>query len=362
MCGRCVIAQLTMSESRPEVGEPTRQFLVSSGESQAESSRTVVVVGGHVWRSLRFGTSMPDAVRHRHAMLFPSDHASGFAARPRAAPRPLPALLRLPGDPDGAVLAHRLGRLQRGLLRGRAAELHPARHRRCQIDQRGWQQPGADRDRRPRANRWGCCWRCGWSAPLGRRRCCEPCSSCQRCCLRCRSPTCGGLSATPTAGCSTPRCALWGLDPLQLSDLELDLAGDPPNPALDILSTHIYTTFSSNHFGYGVAEFLGCEDAWQRDGASALPSGGADAGAPGHTPVTSDEIAGLLGCDEGQATTGGTGFAGRRPDGHVPRRNRCTGGHTRLQLTSEAGHLLSDAQPQTSVNHRARPRACHQKA
>ncbi|MEU2447318.1 hypothetical protein ABZ588_27910 [Streptomyces althioticus] len=44
---------------------------------------------------------MPDADRHRHAMLFPSDHASRMRGKGGADPRPLPPLLRLPGDPAG---------------------------------------------------------------------------------------------------------------------------------------------------------------------------------------------------------------------------------------------------------------------
>ncbi|MEU4881591.1 sugar ABC transporter permease [Streptomyces althioticus] len=39
-------------------------------------------------------------------------------------------------------------------------------------------------------------------------------------------------------------------------DLVLGLAGNPPNPALDILSTRIYTTFSNNQFGYAAAQSL----------------------------------------------------------------------------------------------------------
>ncbi|MCF4135674.1 sugar ABC transporter permease [Streptomyces sp. Tue 6430] len=37
-------------------------------------------------------------------------------------------------------------------------------------------------------------------------------------------------------------------------DLVLGLSGNPPGPALDILSTRIYTTFSNNQFGYAAAQ------------------------------------------------------------------------------------------------------------
>jgi hypothetical protein len=40
-------------------------------ELQAERDCAAAVVGSHCWRSLRFHTSMPDAVRHRHATLAP---------------------------------------------------------------------------------------------------------------------------------------------------------------------------------------------------------------------------------------------------------------------------------------------------
>ncbi|MFI8194255.1 carbohydrate ABC transporter permease [Streptomyces sp. NPDC085946] len=39
-------------------------------------------------------------------------------------------------------------------------------------------------------------------------------------------------------------------------DLVLGLGGNPPNPALDLLSTRIYTTFSNNQFGYAAAQSL----------------------------------------------------------------------------------------------------------
>ncbi|WP_308114823.1 sugar ABC transporter permease [Streptomyces sp. ISL-12] len=39
-------------------------------------------------------------------------------------------------------------------------------------------------------------------------------------------------------------------------DLVLGLGGNPPGPALDILSTRIYTTFSNNQFGYAAAQSL----------------------------------------------------------------------------------------------------------
>ncbi|MET8946446.1 sugar ABC transporter permease [Streptomyces sp. NPDC004542] len=37
-------------------------------------------------------------------------------------------------------------------------------------------------------------------------------------------------------------------------DLVLGLGGNPPSPALDILSTRVYTTFSNNQFGYAAAQ------------------------------------------------------------------------------------------------------------
>lgn len=40
----------------------------------------------------------------------------------------------------------------------------------------------------------------------------------------------------------------------QAFDLILGLAGNPPSPALDILSTRIYTTFANSQFGYTAAE------------------------------------------------------------------------------------------------------------
>ncbi|MFJ3666849.1 carbohydrate ABC transporter permease [Streptomyces sp. NPDC090106] len=39
-------------------------------------------------------------------------------------------------------------------------------------------------------------------------------------------------------------------------DLVLGLGGNPPGPALDILSTRVYTTFSNNQFGYAAAQSL----------------------------------------------------------------------------------------------------------
>jgi raffinose/stachyose/melibiose transport system permease protein len=39
-------------------------------------------------------------------------------------------------------------------------------------------------------------------------------------------------------------------------DLVLGLGGTPPGPALDILSTRVYTTFSNNQFGYAAAQSL----------------------------------------------------------------------------------------------------------
>ncbi|MFJ8862514.1 carbohydrate ABC transporter permease [Streptomyces sp. NPDC102451] len=39
-------------------------------------------------------------------------------------------------------------------------------------------------------------------------------------------------------------------------DLVLGLGGNPPGPALDILSTRVYTTFSNNEFGYAAAQSL----------------------------------------------------------------------------------------------------------
>ncbi|MFC1228746.1 MULTISPECIES: carbohydrate ABC transporter permease [Streptomyces] len=39
-------------------------------------------------------------------------------------------------------------------------------------------------------------------------------------------------------------------------DLVLGLGGNPPNPALDLLSTRVYTTFSNNQFGYAAAQSL----------------------------------------------------------------------------------------------------------
>ncbi|MEU6402573.1 sugar ABC transporter permease [Streptomyces sp. NPDC046985] len=39
-------------------------------------------------------------------------------------------------------------------------------------------------------------------------------------------------------------------------DLVLGLGGNPPGPALDILSTRIYTTFSNDEFGYAAAQSL----------------------------------------------------------------------------------------------------------
>ncbi|MET7488671.1 sugar ABC transporter permease [Streptomyces sp. NPDC005538] len=39
-------------------------------------------------------------------------------------------------------------------------------------------------------------------------------------------------------------------------DLVLGLGGNPPSPALDILSTRVYTTFSNNQFGYAAAQSL----------------------------------------------------------------------------------------------------------
>ena len=37
-------------------------------------------------------------------------------------------------------------------------------------------------------------------------------------------------------------------------DLILGLGGNPPRPALDILSTRIYTTFANSQLGYAAAE------------------------------------------------------------------------------------------------------------
>ncbi|GAQ59180.1 carbohydrate ABC transporter permease [Streptomyces acidiscabies] len=39
-------------------------------------------------------------------------------------------------------------------------------------------------------------------------------------------------------------------------DLVLGLGGNPPGPALDLLSTRVYTTFSNNQFGYAAAQSL----------------------------------------------------------------------------------------------------------
>ncbi|WP_314223102.1 carbohydrate ABC transporter permease [Streptomyces zaehneri] len=39
-------------------------------------------------------------------------------------------------------------------------------------------------------------------------------------------------------------------------DLVLGLGGNPPGPALDLLSTRVYTTFSNNEFGYAAAQSL----------------------------------------------------------------------------------------------------------
>ncbi|GGL91523.1 sugar ABC transporter permease [Streptomyces fumigatiscleroticus] len=39
-------------------------------------------------------------------------------------------------------------------------------------------------------------------------------------------------------------------------DLVLGLGGNPPGPALDLLSTRVYTTFSNNRFGYAAAQSL----------------------------------------------------------------------------------------------------------
>jgi raffinose/stachyose/melibiose transport system permease protein len=39
-------------------------------------------------------------------------------------------------------------------------------------------------------------------------------------------------------------------------DVILGLAGNPPKPSMDILSTRIYTTFANNQFGYAAAEAI----------------------------------------------------------------------------------------------------------
>ncbi len=59
-----------------------------------------------------------------------------------------------------------------------------------------------------------------------------------------------------------------------------------------------------------VAELLGCEDGWQQQGTSALPSAGAGAALLAAYPAACDAVAELLGCDEGWAPTVGTGSPG----------------------------------------------------
>jgi len=71
-----VVSQSALSKARSDLVDQATQFLMCLCESETECGRTVAVVGSHGRQSLRFRTSMPDAVRHRHAMLPSSDHAT----------------------------------------------------------------------------------------------------------------------------------------------------------------------------------------------------------------------------------------------------------------------------------------------
>lgn len=71
-----IVAQPALSQTLPDLTDLAAQFCMRSGKLSAQGDRTVAVTGSHGGRPLRFRTSMPDADRHRHAMLPPSDHAA----------------------------------------------------------------------------------------------------------------------------------------------------------------------------------------------------------------------------------------------------------------------------------------------
>ncbi|GGS94360.1 hypothetical protein GCM10010206_66310 [Streptomyces cinerochromogenes] len=75
MGDKYIVAQPAASEACPDLADLATQFLMRLRKLLTQGDYTVAVTGSHGWRPLRFHTSMPDAVRHRHAMLTPSDHA-----------------------------------------------------------------------------------------------------------------------------------------------------------------------------------------------------------------------------------------------------------------------------------------------
>ncbi|GAA2873164.1 hypothetical protein [Streptomyces mexicanus] len=64
------------TEIGSDPADPTAQFLMSLRKLLTQGDRTVAVTGSHEWRPFRFRTSMPDAARHRHAMLPASHHTA----------------------------------------------------------------------------------------------------------------------------------------------------------------------------------------------------------------------------------------------------------------------------------------------
>lgn len=74
MSHECVVAHAMVPEACPDLSDLTTEVLMCLGELQTQGDCTAAFGGSHGWRSLRFNTSMPDAVRHRHAMLPLPDH------------------------------------------------------------------------------------------------------------------------------------------------------------------------------------------------------------------------------------------------------------------------------------------------
>lgn len=71
-----IVAQPAVSQTCPDLTELATQFLMRLRKLPAQGDCALAVTGSHGWRPLRSRTSMPDADRHRHAMLEPSDHAT----------------------------------------------------------------------------------------------------------------------------------------------------------------------------------------------------------------------------------------------------------------------------------------------
>lgn len=78
----CVIAHPALPEARPDLSDLMTESSMCRGELQTKGDHAIAFLGSHGWRSLRFNTSMLDAVRHQHAMLPPADHIPRSGGKP----------------------------------------------------------------------------------------------------------------------------------------------------------------------------------------------------------------------------------------------------------------------------------------